>query len=158
MFYPSLRFQFSTKTLLAIITLACLALAYYASTPQDISFHHLEIDSAGMPAVRSVNDLPNSVMRWNSRYVRLRGYIHASSVMTADGIERFVLIRDNQMCSPGAGIDDWIYVTLKEGMTTNFSVRPITVTGRLSITDKHKKPDGSLIAIYEMCASEVSGG
>ena len=155
---PPMRLQFSTKTLLALLTLAAVTLAYYTYTPKEILFEDLKINGPNAAAINDTADLPDSIARLHNRRVRVRGFIHGSSVSRQTGIEQFVLVRDNQMCSPGPQIDDWIVVTMTDGKTIDFSVRPVTVTGKLFVTARHKKPDGTLAAIYEMKARDVSDG
>jgi hypothetical protein len=79
-------------------------------------------------------------------------------VFQQSGIKQFVLVRDNQECcfGPGAAIYDCILVEMEKGTTANFSTRPVAVKGRFEIdTESYRFPDGSLMAIYKMVASEV---
>jgi hypothetical protein len=82
--------------------------------------------------------------------VRIRGYILPSFKQT--GLTQFVLVRDNMECcfGPGAALYDCIVVQMVEGHTANFSVRPVTVEGKLTFQKLEDPIDGTLRAIYHL--------
>ena len=150
-----MRLQFTTKTLLALLTLAAMTLAYYTRKPTEVLFRDLKIDRSTAADTNETVDLPNSIAQWDNRKIRITGFFYPPSIWQQTGIEEFVLVRDNQM-SLRPEFDEWIVVKMSDGQTTDFSVRPVTVTGRISVTTRHKTSDGKLRAIYEMKASNVS--
>lgn len=108
--------------------------------------------------------LTDSVKQLQGREVKLRGFILPASVYQNEGIERFVLVRDNQECcfGPGAALFDCVMVEMTGGATADFVTRPVTVEGKFAIdTEKFKYPGGkgprgaSHLAIFEMEAKHV---
>jgi hypothetical protein len=81
--------------------------------------------------------------------IRIRGYMYPT--LRKRGLKQFVLVRDNLECcfGPGAALYDCILVTMQEGKTAEFSIRPIAVEGKFRL-DEFKGPDGQILAIYQM--------
>ena len=73
--------------------------------------------------------LPADVASLDGQRIRIRGYILPS--FQQEGITQFVLVRDNMECcfGPGAALYDCIVVRMMPGKSTNFSVRPVAVSG-----------------------------
>ena len=67
--------------------------------------------------------------------VAIRGFIHPASALVEKGLEKFILLREDQQMSfgPGAKIDESIVVEFLPGRSTDFNVRPIAVVGTLSV-------------------------
>jgi len=82
--------------------------------------------------------LTESIERLDERKVKLRGYILPTTVFKNQGIENFVLVRDNQECcfGPGAALFDCVVVNMVPPNTTDFTVRPVTVEGKFKIDTK----------------------
>ncbi len=93
----------------------------------------------------------------NKRTVRIRGYILPASVFNQQGIERFVLVRDNMQCcfGPGAALYDCIMVQMEKGKTTDFTTRQVTVKGKFEIKEFLYPDSEEHYAIYEMIATEA---
>ncbi|MEM6573786.1 MAG: DUF3299 domain-containing protein [Pseudomonadota bacterium] len=85
--------------------------------------------------------------------IRIRGYILPTA---RKRLRQFVLVRDNQECcfGPGAALYDCILVDMKPGALADFSVRPVTVEGELTI-DEVFGPDGMHLAIYHLDGEQV---
>ena len=92
----------------------------------------------------------------DGKRVVLRGFILAASVFTQRGIKQFVLIRDNQECcfGPGAYIYHNVQVDMEDGKTANFTIRPVTAEGVMSIRPWYA-PDGKCYSVYHLKASSV---
>ena len=90
-------------------------------------------------------ELTDVIRGLNGRDVKLRGYILPSTLFKQVGIERFVLVRDNQECcfGPGAALFDCVMVEMTPGNTTDFVTRPVEVRGKFVIdTETYKYPGG----------------
>jgi len=99
--------------------------------------------------------MPDWMTSLNGQQVRVRGFIYPS--FFGDGIEKFVLLRDDKECcyGPGAKIYDNMDVRLKPGVTTTFTIRPIDVVGRFRI--KALAAGGSMIGLYYIEDATVVG-
>ncbi len=98
--------------------------------------------------------LPERVTGLAGRRIRIRGYILPSFQQT--GLTQFVLVRDNMECcfGPGAALYDCIVVRMVPGQTTDFSIRPVAVTGTFRL-EELKGPDGKHLAIYAIDGEAV---
>lgn len=83
------------------------------------------------------------------RKIRIRGYMFPT--LKKRGLTQFVLVRDNLECcfGPGAALYDCIVVSMNEGQTAEFSIRPIAVEGTFRF-DEVIDPDGNHLAIYRL--------
>jgi hypothetical protein len=86
--------------------------------------------------------------------IRIRGFIRPS--FKQSGLDKFVFVRDNQECcfGPGAALYDCILVELVKGTTTDFSVRPVTISGTFYVRE-YLGPDGETWAIFRMKDARV---
>lgn len=98
--------------------------------------------------------LPADVASLDGQRIRIRGYILPS--FQQEGITQFVLVRDNMECcfGPGAALYDCIVVRMLPGKSTNFSVRPVAVSGTFHV-EELIGPDGRHLAIYSMDGEAV---
>lgn len=114
----------------------------------DIAFE-MEKGSAFTPDL-----LSERVRGLAGRKIRIRGYILPSFQQT--GLTQFVLVRDNMECcfGPGAALYDCIVVRMVPGRTTDFSIRPVAVTGTFRL-EELKGPDGKHLAIYALDGEAV---
>jgi hypothetical protein len=85
--------------------------------------------------------------------IRIRGYILPT--LRKRGLKQFVLVRDNMECcfGPGAALYDCILVTMQDGKTAEFTIRPVAVEGVFDF-EQHA-PLGPTLAIYKMTAESV---
>lgn len=93
--------------------------------------------------------LTDRINQFHSKEVRLRGFIRPS--FRQSKIEKFVFVRDDKECcfGPGAAIYDNALVSLKKGTQTNYTVRPVVVTGQLFLKE-YETPDGMVLSIYRI--------
>lgn len=120
---------------------------------RDISFDDIAFEmEKGAPFTRDL--LPARVTELAGSRIRIRGYILPS--FQQSGLTQFVLVRDNMECcfGPGAALYDCIVVSMLPGRSTDFSVRPVAVTGSFSLKEL-KGPDGNHLAIYALEGEEV---
>ena len=98
--------------------------------------------------------LTDRIKKFDGADVRLRGFIRPS--FRQSKIEKFVFVRDDKECcfGPGAAIYDNTLVSLKKGTQTEYTVRPIVVTGRLSLKE-YEAPDGMILSIYRIKNGKV---
>jgi len=124
-----------------------------SSAVQDISFDDVKLDLAkGAPFTPDA--LTPRVRELERRRVRIRGYILPSFQQT--GLTQFVLVRDNMECcfGPGAALHDCVVVRMKPGLSANFSIRPVAVTGVFRV-EELRGPGGGHLAIYALDGDEV---
>lgn len=97
--------------------------------------------------------LTESIEEMLGKRIRIRGYIFPTA---RKRLRQFVLVRDNQECcfGPGAALYDCILVDMQPGEVAEFSVRPVTVEGTLTI-DEVLGPDGAHLAIYHLDGESV---
>lgn len=120
---------------------------------RDISFDDVKLPlEKGDPYTPEI--LPAAVKALERERVRIRGYILPS--FQQRGIENFVLVRDNMECcfGPGALLHDCVVVRMQPGKTTDFSIRPVAVTGTFRL-EELKGPDGRHLAIYAIDGERV---
>jgi len=120
---------------------------------QDLSFDDVKFEmEKGDPFSQDL--LPPPVASLDGTRIRIRGYILPS--FQQEGITQFVLVRDNMECcfGPGAALYDCIVVRMLPGRSTNFSVRPVAVSGTFHV-EELIGPDGKHLAIYSLDGEEV---
>lgn len=124
-----------------------------ARRPIEITFDTIKFEmEKGEPFFRSM--LTPQIEALEEQPVRLRGYILPSFQQT--GIRQFVLVRDNLECcfGPGAALFDCVVVDMRPGKSTNYTVRPVTVTGTFAVREL-LDPEGKHLAIYHMDGDAV---
>lgn len=99
------------------------------------------------PVVENAVDyMPQWLTNLNGKTIKLRGYMFPTH--DAEGIEQFVLARDNQICCFGRDpkIYDLVQITMKPGKTTNYipAIRAFDVIGkfRIEMLSEGGKPYG----------------
>lgn len=120
---------------------------------RDLSFDDLKFEvPVGEDFESSM--LTDAVKQLDGQKVKIRGYIKPN--FQQRGFSKFVLVRDNQECcfGPGAAIYDCVLVMLDENVTTDFTVRPVTVEGMMYLKE-YIGPDGKIWAIFRMKESRV---
>ena len=124
-----------------------------AAGTRDISFDDITFEME-KGAAFSRELLPERVTNLAGSRIRIRGYILPS--FQQSGLTQFVLVRDNMECcfGPGAALYDCIVVSMQPGRSTNFSVRPVAVTGVFHLKELIG-PDGKHLAIYALDGEEV---
>ncbi len=114
----------------------------------ELTFDDLSFEmEKGDPFERSM--LTDRIKSFHGADVRLRGFIRPS--FRQSKIEKFVFVRDDKECcfGPGAAIYDNALVSLKKGTQTDYTVRPVVVTGQLHLKE-YQAPDGMILSIYRI--------
>lgn len=120
---------------------------------REITFDHIKF-AIKKDARFKRSMLTEKIEKMEGEPVRIRGYILPS--FQQEGIEQFVLVRDNMECCFGAGaaLYDCILVEMAKGKSASFTVRPVTVEGKFHIRE-FTGPDGRHLAIYRMVGEKV---
>lgn len=119
---------------------------------QHISFEDLEFElEPEDPFQRDL--LTSEIEALDGKRIRLRGFMLPS--YKADGIEEFVLVRDNQICcfGPGARIYHNSMVAMAPGRSTSFTTRVVVVDGTFHI-DEYAL-DGVVYSCFRIVATSV---
>jgi hypothetical protein len=114
----------------------------------DLTFDDLKFDiEKGADFKESM--LSDKLTQLEGRIIRLRGYMRPG--FKQSGIKSFVLVRDNQECcfGPGAALYDCVMVKMAEDEAVDFSVRPISVVGKMQLK-KYLGPDRKVWAIFRL--------
>lgn len=103
----------------------------------------------------AVELMPAWLKDLNGQRVRLRGFMYPT--FEAEGIERFVLARDNQICCFGRDpkIYDLVQVDMRQGKTTDYipATRAFDVIGRFKI--EMASEDGKPYGLYYIEDAEI---
>lgn len=88
--------------------------------------------------------------------VRLRGIMLPT--YKAEGIQEFVLVRDNQICcfGPGAKICHNMQVYMDEGTSASYTTRSVEIEGRFTI-ETWTGEDGVIYSCYALYATSARG-
>ena len=144
-----------TLTMLIACPAAMAQRANEKQTPkrQDITFDDIKFEmKKGSRFKREM--LTKKIVQLNEKPIKIRGYMLPS--FQQKGITQFVLVRDNMECcfGPGAALYDCILVEMVAGKSTSYTVRPVSVEGKFSISE-FKDPDGNHLAIYRLDGLQV---
>ena len=159
----------SNRTTYALVALGCLVACGFAraaenasdsSAPKpkraghaDVTFDTIKFEMVkGTPFKRTM--LTKQIEELVTQPIRIRGYIFPT--FQQSGLTQFVLVRDNLECcfGPGAALYDCILVDMKEGRSTDYTTRPITVEGVFDVQEV-LDPDGKHLAIYHLDGETV---
>ena len=120
----------------------------------DITFDHIKFDIPENEPY-SPTMLTEQVRRLDGEEVKLRGYIRPS--FKQRDLKNFIFVRDDKECcfGPGAALFDCVVVKLAKDKATDYTVRPVAVTGKF-VLKEYTGPDGNVWAIYRMRNAEVT--
>ena len=101
--------------------------------------------------------LTEKIEKLDNQPIRIRGYILPS--FQQKGITQFVLVRDNMECcfGPGALLHDCMVVRMQPGKTTDFSIRPVAVTGTLFLVQRIPPNAGDQTKVDQDYVVQVRG-
>ncbi len=120
----------------------------------DITFDHIKFD---IPEDQpySPTMLTDQIRQLDGQEVKLRGYIRPS--FKQRDLKNFIFVRDDKECcfGPGAALFDCVVVKLAKGKETDYTVRPVAVTGKFMLKE-YQGPDGNVWAIYRMKGAAVT--
>ena len=122
-----------------------------------ITFDDLKLE---MPVDAKFDEklLTERVKELDGRRVAIKGFIYAAGIFQQTGIRQFPLVKNTQCkFGPGGRAYCVILVKLKPGVTTDFTLRPVTVEGTLHV-DPFEGPDGNTWAVYRMVGDRVRPG
>ena len=140
-------------TYIPLLMIAIPTLLVDAELPENVTFDDVKFEiEKNEDFSRQI--LTDKINNFEGKRIKIRGYIRPSFKQT--GIEKFILVRDNQECcfGPGAMIYDCMIVGMKKGTATEFTTRPITVEGDFYLKE-FEGPDGKLWAIYRLRNASV---
>jgi len=122
----------------------------------EISFDDLKFDI--LPdAPYDASMLTDEIRALDGKVVKLRGFILPSTLFRETNIAEFVLVRDNQECcfGPGAALFDCVVVNLVGNTRTDFTTRPVTVTGTFKLQEYKYPDDSGHFAIFNLQGTAV---
>ncbi len=122
--------------------------------PVVITFDDLELKMQ-LDSKFSPDLLTPRVRELDGERVSIKGFIYAAGVFQQTGIRRFPLVKNTQCkFGPGGLAYCVILVSLKEGVTTNFTLQPVTVEGILKV-EPYDGPDGITWSVYRLVGERV---
>jgi hypothetical protein len=105
-------------------------------------------------AVFDESMLTDRIRQLDGRRVRIRGFIFPA-VFQQKGITKFPLVMNTQCkFGPGGEAHCIIIVDMVEGVTADYTIRPIAVQGTLTV-QPWNGPDGNTWALYHMTGEQV---
>jgi len=122
----------------------------------EISFDDLKFDIKP-DAPFDASMLTDEIRALDGKVVKLRGFILPSTLFRETNIDEFVLVRDNQECcfGPGAALFDCVVVNLVGATRTDFTTRPVTVTGKFLLKEYKYPDDSGHFAIFNIQGTDV---
>lgn len=145
--------QIGFLLVLGVLGLGVLgAEAKLANAQQNVTFDDFKFDiKKGQKFEEEM--ITEDIKKFVNKRIKIRGYILPSS---KSELKNFILVRDNMECcfGPGAMLYDSMVVRLKKGMSTRFTVRPVTVEGKFRVRIM-QGPDGKPWSIYELLSDNV---
>jgi hypothetical protein len=96
--------------------------------------------------------LPKEVTALDEKVVEIRGFMQRESP-GSDPVNTFLLINDACGCNGTPKLNEIVFCTLPDGVTTDIKPGVVTVTGKLYVGEE--KEDGVVIMIYQLDADTV---
>jgi hypothetical protein len=96
--------------------------------------------------------LPKEVTELDEKLVEIRGFMQRESP-GSDPVNTFLLINDACGCNGTPKLNEIVFCTLPDGVTTDIKPGVVTVTGKLYVGEE--KEDGVVIMIYQLDADTV---
>ena len=127
--------------------------ALLSQTAEVISFDDLEFEiEPGQPFEAEM--LTEEIEALDGQLIKIRGYMLPT--YRADGIEEFVLVRDDQICcfGPTAKVCHNMQVYMTGGATARYTTRTIEVEGRFSLQNWVSE-DGVVYSCYRIDATRA---
>lgn len=122
--------------------------------PVVITFDDLELKMQ-LDSKFSPDLLTPRVRELDGERVSIKGFIYAAGVFQQTGIQRFPLVKNTQCkFGPGGLAYCVILVSLKDGVTTDFTLQPVTVEGILKV-EPFEGPDGITWSVYRLVGERV---
>lgn len=96
--------------------------------------------------------LPDTVTQWDKKKVILTGFMRREDSGFGD-VSYFMLIYENCGCTGMPKMNEVVYCTMEDGVTTPIHPGPVKVTGTLYVGET--KEDGVVVAIYQLDIDKV---
>lgn len=99
--------------------------------------------------------IPEEVRALNGKKVQVGGFM-VPVEFAKDNIRTFLLVKNRMMCCFGAAVsmNDWVYVTMKEGKSAEFHQDVLVkVSGVLEVGEKIE--DGMVMSIYRLTGESI---
>lgn len=96
--------------------------------------------------------LPKEVTALDEKVVEIRGFMQRESP-GSEPVNSFLLINDACGCNGTPKLNEIVFCTLPDGVTTEVKPGVVTVTGKLFVGEE--KEDGVVIMIYQLDADTV---
>jgi hypothetical protein len=96
--------------------------------------------------------LPKEVTELDEKLVEIRGFMQRESP-GSDPVNTFLLINDACGCNGTPKLNEIVFCTLPDGVTTDIKPGVVTVTGKLYVGEE--KEDDVVIMIYQLDADTV---
>lgn len=96
--------------------------------------------------------LPKEVTDLDEKQVEIRGFMQRESP-GSEPVNSFLLINDACGCNGTPKLNEIVFCTLPDGVTTDIKPGVVTVTGKLYVGEE--KEDGVVIMIYQLDADTV---
>ena len=132
-------------SLCLLLSIAAPARAESDNGPTDVNFDDIKLNlKQGEKFRKSL--ITKKAKGFDGKAISIRGFMSPS--FKADGITEFVLMRNTQ-CKFGVdAAHHFVRVRIKEGKSTSYTIRPITVVGSFKI--KQLNIGKTTWAIYEL--------
>jgi hypothetical protein len=96
--------------------------------------------------------LPKEVTELDEKLVEIRGFMQRESP-GSEPVNSFLLINDACGCNGTPKLNEIVFCTLPDGVTTDIKPGVVTVTGKLYVGEE--KEDDVVIMIYQLDADTV---
>lgn len=96
--------------------------------------------------------LPKEVTDLDEKLVEIRGFMQRETP-GSDPVNSFLLINDACGCNGTPKLNEIVFCTLPDGVTSEIKPGVVTVTGKLYVGEE--KEDGVVIMIYQLDADTV---
>jgi len=127
--------------------LALLGLCCLATDPVAVGFGKL----AGFDYAEGMT-LPGDVTALDEQVVEVRGFLRRE-VPGSGPLNSFLLVNDACGCTGTPKMNEIVFCTLPDGVTTDEKPGVVTVTGKLYVGEV--KEDGVVLMLYQMDADSV---
>lgn len=127
--------------------LALLGLCCLPTDPVAVGFGKL----AGFDYTEGMT-LPSDVTALDQQVVEMRGFLRRE-VPGSGPLNSFLLVNDACGCTGTPKMNEIVFCTLPDGVTTDEKPGVVTVTGKLYVGEV--KEDGVVLMIYQMDADSV---
>ncbi len=99
--------------------------------------------------------LTDQIKKLKNKRIRIKGFIHAGTVLKQSGIKQFLLLKNTEcLFGPGGQAHCIMNIQIPKGSGIAFTVRPITAEGVFTI-EPYEGVDGNTWMLYKMVCDKV---